>query len=74
MYKTDTLVIYVHKCKKRLFYPLHPTVFFVVWERGRKKLFLILMYIKLPIYLKWCRMGGGRSGVRGKGRLFLKHC
>jgi hypothetical protein len=60
--------------RKRLFYPLHPTVFFVVWERGRKKLFLILMYIKLPIYLKWCRMGGGRSGVRGKGRLFLKHC
>jgi hypothetical protein len=39
------------------------------------KLFLILMYIKLPMYLKQCRMGGGRWGgeVRGKGRLFLIH-
>jgi hypothetical protein len=26
------------------------------------KLFLILMYIKLPMYLKQCRMGGERGG------------
>jgi hypothetical protein len=33
------------------------------------------MYIKLPMYLKQCRMGGGRWGgeVRGKRRLFLIH-
>jgi hypothetical protein len=32
------------------------------------KLFLILMYIKLPMYLKQCRMGGENSkGIEGQG-------
>jgi hypothetical protein len=34
------------------------------------KLFLILMYIKLPMYLKQCRMGGGRwGGGEGEGEV-----
>ena len=60
--------------RKSFLCPSTPQCFLLYGKEEEGKLFLILMYIKLPMYLKQCRMGGGRRrGGEGKKGLPLIH-